>query len=174
MGCVAGWYFGADSNCEYCQNDRVIPFGQGYMVENYDGEIGLTFAGEVYDKALDVPLAENFNFTGNASPSKITFGDLVPGAVTSYGGTTIQLLDDGGATIVYEDENLGEVEAVFLYVDANNAKLMGCTPGWYFSADSNCEYCQNDRIVEAGEGFMVENYDGENTLTIPTALPVSE
>ena len=174
MGCVPGWYLSADSECQYCQNDYVLPMGQGYMVENYDGEISLTYAGEVYDKGLDVPLADNFNFTGNASPDKVTFGDLIPGEVTSYGGTIIQLLDDGGATMVIEDAELGEVDAMFYWVDENNAKLMGCVPGWYLSADSECQYCQNSREVPAGSGFMVENYDGENTLTIPSAIPAAE
>ena len=165
-----GWYLSEDADFAYCQNDRVISLGRGYMVDNQDGEVSLTFSGEVYDKAIPVALNDNFNFTGNATPTEAKLGDYLP-VGTTIGGTILALLDDGGATAMVDDvTDLGEVYAEFYFLDPDSAKVFNLTPGWYLSEDADFAYCQNDRIVPAGAGFMIDNQDGEVSLSIPPAL----
>lgn len=169
-----GWYLSEDSDFAYCQNDREIRLGQGYMVDNQDGDVSLTFSGEVNKEDIPLDIIDNFNFTGNATPSIAKLGDYVPTG-TTIGGTILALLDDGGATAMVTDvEDLGDVYAEFYYLDPTSAATFRLTPGWYLSDDSDFAYCQNDREIAPGAGFMIDNQDGEIALSIPTALPSAE
>ena len=165
----AGWYLDADEDAEYNQNSRVIPFGDGYLVDRSTGEpdAELVYSGEVLNTPVTKALQAKFNFLGNCSPTDITFGDLTPNA--SFVNSSIQLLTTGGATAKVTVAGLGEVKAIFTYWDEDDA-MDGA--GWYLDADEDAEYNQNSRVIPAGSGFLVDRSTGEPdaTITIPSAL----
>ena len=167
-GITAGWYLVDDAGFEYCQNDRVLPVGQGYLLDCQDSGAKITYAGAVATTATEITLIDNFNFTGNLSPAPITLGDVAPDF--GYGGSSIQLLDDGGACAKVEIDGLGEVDAQFYYVDAESADAAGITAGWYLVDDAGFEYCQNDRPLAAGEGFLLDCQDSGAKVELPSAL----
>ena len=162
----AGWYLSDDGGFEYPQNGRVIPLGQGYCVDCGDSEAALVFAGAVSREDTEVELSYNYNYTGNCSPKDITFGDLT-GENLTYFGTVIQLLLDNGATATVEIEGLGEVDAMFTYADES---VGAPEAGWYLSDDGGFEYPQNSRILQAGQGLLVDCGDTDAKLIIPAAL----
>jgi len=165
----AGWYLDADEDAEYNQNGRVIPFGDGYLVNRTSSETdaALVYSGEVETAPVTKSLNENFNFLGNCSPTDITFGDITPNSV--FVNSSIQLLTSGGATAKVTVPGLGEVKAVFSYWEEDDA-MDGA--GWYLDADEDAEYNQNSRVIPAGAGFLVNRTSGETgaTITIPSAL----
>ena len=163
-----GWYLQDDFGFAHQQNDRVLPFGQGILVDCGDADAAFVYAGAVSKEDTEVTLDYNFNFTGNCSPSDITFADIAVNENVTYMGTTIQLLTDNGATAATDEyEDLGEVEMVFTYVTTD----MGAeTNGWYLQDDFAFEHPQNARELPAGAGILVDCGDAEATLTFPAAL----
>ncbi len=165
----AGWYLDADEDAEYNQNSRVIPFGDGYLVNRPTLETGaaLVYSGEVEAAPITKNLSEKFNFLGNCCPRDITFGDLTPNA--SFVNSSIQLLTSGGATATVTVEGLGTVKAVFSYWEEDDASGGA---GWYLDADEDAEYNQNSRIIPAGGGFLVNRPMLETgaAITIPAAM----
>ena len=165
----AGWYLDADEDAEYNQNSRVIPFGDGYLVDrmNNEPQAALVYSGEVESQPVTKSLNAKFNFLGNCSPTDITFGDLTPNA--SFVNSSIQLLTSGGATAKVTVDGLGEVKAIFTYWDEDDASDGA---GWYLDADEDAEYNQNSRVIPAGAGFLVDRMNNEAgaTITIPSAL----
>ena len=115
----------------------------------------------------EIELDSNFNFTGNCSPKDITFGDITVNDNITYGGSLIQLLLDNGATATVEVDGLGEVDAMFTYATAD---VGAPTDGWYLMDDYGFEYCQNDRVLAAGKGILVDVSDSGAAITIPAAL----
>ena len=117
-------------------------------------------------------LRDNFNFTvptfETVSGADLTLGDLKPDF--GYGNSSIQLLDDGGACAKVEVDGLGEVDAQFYYVDAESADAAGITAGWYLVDDSGFEYCQNDRVLPAGQAFLLDCQDSGAKVSFPSAL----
>ena len=163
-----GWYLQDDFAFEHPQNSRILPFGQGYLVDCGDAEAALVFAGSVSKEDTEVELGENFNFTGNCTPKDITFGDIAVNENVTYMGTTIQLLADNGATL-YTDEyvDLGEVALTFTYVTTD----MGApSNGWYLQDDFAFEHPQNSRGLAAGAGILVDCGDADASITFPAAL----
>ena len=162
---TAGWYLQDDFGFEHPQNSRILPFGQGYCVDSGE-DATFTFAGKVSAEDTEITLANGFNYTGNCSPKDITFGDILPKDVTLY-TTTIQLLDDTGATATTNEyEDLGEVYLTFTYATTEDGAP---TAGWYLQDDFGFEHPQNSRVLAAGQGFCVDC--GEDaTVTIPSAL----
>ena len=165
----AGWYLDADEDAEYNQNSRVIPFGDGYLVNRPTLETGaaLIYSGEVQSAPITKELGDKFNFLGNCCPRDITFGDLVPNE--NFVNSSIQLLTSGGATATVTVPGLGTVKAVFSYWEEDDA-MDGA--GWYLDADEDAEYNQNSRVIAAGEGFLVNRPTLETgaSITIPAAL----
>ena len=123
-------------------------------------------------------LRDNFNFTiptfETVSGADLTLGDLKPDF--GYGGSSIQLLDDGGAcSKVYiegtdEIEGLGEVDAQFYYLDAETATRMEVSAGWYLVDDTAFKFCQNDRTISAGQAFLLDCQDSGAKVSFPAAL----
>ena len=132
-GITAGWYLVDDASFEYCQNSRVLAAGQGFLLDCQDSGAKVTYAGAVGTTTTEISLIDNFNFTGNLTPAAITLGDVAPDF--GYGGSSIQLLDDGGACAKVDIDGLGEVDAQFYYVDAESADAAGITAGWYLVDD---------------------------------------
>ena len=165
----AGWYLDADEDAEYNQNSRVIPFGDGYLVNRAGTETGaaLVYSGEVDTEPVTKSLNADFNFLGNCSPTDITFGDITPN--DKFVNSSIQLLTSGGATAKVTVEGLGNVKAIFSYWDEDDASDGA---GWYLDADEDAEYNQNGRVIQAGSGFLVNRAGTEAgaTITIPSAL----
>ena len=163
-----GWYLMDDWGFEHPQNDKVLPFGQGYCVDCGDDGAAFTFAGTVAKEETEIELAPSFNYTGNCSPKDITFGDLTVNGVVSYLGTTIQLLDDGGATATTDEyEDLGTAYLTFTYATTDDGAPSN---GWYLMDDWGFEHPQNGRVLAAGQGFCVDCGDDGATITIPSAL----
>lgn len=163
-----GWYLMEDWGFEHPQNDRVLPFGQGYCVDCGDDDAAFIFAGVVSKEDVEIELSPSFNYTGNCSPTDITFNDLAVNGVVSYLGTTIQILDDGGATATTSEyEDLGEVYLTFTYATTADGAP---TNGWYLMDDWGFEHPQNDRVIAAGAGFCIDCGDDGATITIPAAL----
>ena len=164
---VDGWYLMDDYGFEYCQNDRVLPFGQGILVDCGDADAAFVYAGAVSTEDTEVELQANFNFTGNCSPADITFGDITPNDSITYTGSIIQLLLDNGATAMVEVDGLGEVDAMFTYATTD---VGAPVDGWYLMDDYGFEYNQNARTLPAGAGILVDCGDAGASITIPAAL----
>ena len=162
-----GWYLMEDAGFEYPQNDRVLPLGQGYLVDVSDADAALVFAGAVSKDETEVELAMNYNFTGNCCPKDITFGDIVPNGNVTYTSTSIQLLEDNGATATLDIDGLGTVDATFTYATTDDGAP---TNGWYLMEDAGFEYPQNSRVLKAGQGVLVDVSDFDATFTFPSAL----
>ncbi len=165
----AGWYLQADEDYEYNQNDVLLPYGDGFLVNRAGGEADatVTFAGEV----STTPVTKGFdragyNITGNCTPSKITLGDITPSE--DFSNSFIAFMTAGGANAKV-DFNGKQVAAKYYYVTEDDAEDGA---GWYLQADEDYEYNQNDVEIEAGEGFLVNRASGEPdaTITIPAAL----
>ena len=168
---VRGWYFSADKKGLYPQNDRVIKAGEAFCVDLNSNEktAALTFAGEV--DAEDNIIAfdhSKFNYVGNATPVDLVLGDI--DASDNFFQSSIQFLTEGGATAKVDHGKLGLVYATykFQWAEDTAAKVRG----WYFSADKQGLYPQNDRVIKAGEAFCVDLNSNEKTatITIPAAL----
>ena len=165
-----GWYLDSDDDAEYNQNSRVIPFGDGYLVDRSTGEpnAALVFAGEVQDSPVTKELQPKFNFLGNCCPRDITFGDVTPNE--DFVNSQIQLLTSGGATANVTVDGLGTKRARFIYWTEDDGAEDGA--GWYLDSDDDAEYNQNSRVISAGSGFLVDRSTGEPnaTITLPKAL----
>ena len=175
-GLEPGWYPISDEDdplFDYPQNDREIPFGQGFLMNCGDGEAGVTYSGAVANKDFEKELDSGYNFTGNCSPVTVKLGDLTPNENLSFSGTDLQLLDAEGATDTIELEGYGTVRAIFWYLPPADA-TDGLEPGWYPISDEDdplFDYPQNDREIPAGQGFLMNCGDSNAVITIPTALP---
>ena len=162
-----GWYLMDDYSFEHPQNDRVISFGQGYLIEGNDDGAALTYSGAVATDDTEIVLSPRFNFTGNCSPSDITFNDIVPGNI-AYLCSMIQLLDDGGACLMTSEyEGLGEVYLQFTYATTEDGAKSN---GWYLMDDYSFTYPRGARVLSAGQGFLIEGNDDGAKITIPSAL----
>ena len=168
MEVTAGWYLVDDMSFEFCQNSRVLPTGQGYLLDCQDSGAKVTYAGAVGTTATEVTLIDNFNFTGNLSPAQITLGDVAPDF--GYGNSSIQLLDDGGACAKVEIDGLGEVDAQYYYLDAETAAAMEVAAGWYLVDDMSFEFCQNALTIPAGQAFLLDCQDSGAKVSFPSAL----
>ena len=163
-----GWYLQDDFAFEHPQNDRVLPFGQGILVDCSDAEAAFVYSGAVSKEDTEVLLDYNFNFTGNCSPADITFADIAVNENVTYMGTTIQLLTDNGATAYTDEyEDLGEVALTFTYVTTD---MGAASDGWYLQDDFAFEHPQNARGLAAGAGILVDCSDADASLTFPAAL----
>ena len=163
-----GWYLADDYGFAHLQNSRIVPFGKGLLVDVSDADSALVYAGKVASDDTEVTLEYNFNFTGNCSPKDITYADIVPNENVTWMGTTFQLLDDTGATMTTDEyEDLGEVPLTFTYVKTSDGAE---TEGWYLADDYGFAHLQNDRVLEAGAGILVDVSDAEASLTFPSAL----
>ena len=97
----------------------------------------------------------------------MTLKDLVPN--DAFVNSSIQFLTPGGATakVVFNGETY---YATYKYWREDDEPEQGA--GWYFASDTNGDYNQNDRIIEAGEAFCVDVRSAEtgSSLTIPDPL----
>lgn len=165
---TAGWYLLDDFGFAHPQNNRILTFGQGILVDCGDADAAFVYAGAVSKEDTEIELDYNFNFTGNCSPADITFADIAVNENVTYMGTTIQLLTDNGATAYTDEyEDLGEVALTFTYVTTD----MGAeTEGWYLLDDFGFAHPQNGRGLPAGAGILVDCGDAEASLIFPAAL----
>lgn len=119
-------------------------------------------------------LGNGYNFVASTFDSisgASKLGDIGVNANVTYGGTILQLLTDTGATATITDvPDLGNVSAEFYYVDAATAAALGVDAGWYLADDTTFEYCQNNRVVAAGSGFMLDCGDDDASVIVPSAL----
>ena len=117
-------------------------------------------------------LRDNFNFTiptfETVSGADLTLGDIKPDF--SYGNSSIQLLDDGGACAKVEIDGLGEVDAQYYYLDAETAAAMEVAAGWYLVDDMSFEFCQNALTIPAGQAFLLDCQDSGAKVSFPSAL----
>ena len=111
-------------------------------------------------------VANTFVSVGTAE-SEMTLADIVPSDITLY-TTTIQLLDDTGATATTSEyEDLGEVYLTFTYATTEDGAP---TAGWYLQDDFGFEHPQNSRGLAAGAGILVDCGDADASITFPAAL----
>ena len=160
-----GWYLQDDFEFAHPQNARILPFGQGYCVDSGE-DATFTFAGKVVTTDTEITLSNGFNYTGNCSPANITFGDITPNNVTLY-TTTIQLLDDQGATATTSEyEDLGDAYLTLTYATTEDGAP---ADGWYLQDDFEFAHPQTSRLLKAGQGFCVDCGE-EAAIVIPSAL----
>lgn len=170
----AGWYLSQDGDYAYNMNAWIVPFGWQYVVEGQDRNCGLINSGMVDPENEEFVLERGvFNYLGNCTPVEMTLGDLILNA--SFKSSEIQLLEDGGCTLVLDwadypllEDDGGELLMILDYVPAATAGKNGA--GWYLSQDGDYAYNMNAWIVPAGDGFVVEGQDRGATITVPTAL----
>ena len=164
-----GWYFASDTNGDYNQNDRVIPFGDAYCVDRSatETDAGFVFAGQVEGAVTKEFTTAKFNYIGNCSPTQITLGDLTPN--DDFVDSSIQFLTSGGATATVSFGGK-TYKATYKYWREDDEPEQG--PGWYFASDTNGDYNQNARIIAAGEAFCADISATElgASLTIPDPL----
>ena len=162
---VPGWYLNADEEYKYPQNDRVIPAGQGFLIEGAGGGEYITFAGAVGLEDTEIVLAFGFNFSGNCTPVDIKFGDITAKDLDMYANQIQLLADDGSCLLTDEYPEFGDVVFLqFMYVEDADV------PGWYLNADEEYKYPQNDRVIPAGQGFLIEGAGGGESITVPAAM----
>ena len=127
--------------------------------------IAVGYQNKGFDHAKFSYVCNTFNDVANGRTR--TLGEL--DASDDFYDSSIQFLTSGGATAKVTDPNLGTVYATYKFWWAEDAAAG--VRGWYFEADQDGEYPQNDRVIKAGEGFCV-NLSAEEltaTITIPTA-----
>ena len=138
-------------------------------------EIPSLFAFYQFSPAVgyqNLELNLNYNYAASTfvtigkTKSTMTFGDIGVNNLT-YFGTVIQLLLDNGATATVEVDGLGEVDAMFTYATTEDGAP---TAGWYLMDDGAFEYPQNERVVTAGQGLLVDCSDSDATVVFPAAL----
>ena len=173
-GCDIGWYLMADEETLYPYNDMEVKFGQGYEFVCQDIGASLTYAGSVAEGTTDLPMnVDEKNFTAFIVPRAGTMGDMIA-KNTNWGNSYIMFLDKDGATEKIVDENLGNVDKAFYYVNPDEATEWGCDVGWYLMADEETLYPYNDMPLAAGEGFEFVCQDVGAILQMPAAIPAKE
>jgi hypothetical protein len=158
-----GWYDATKAAAEeyVCCNSIPLPYGQGFMFYAGNPDLTLTFAGQVDDKGAPFAMATGaMNFTGNATPSAITLGDVTCNSV-NFGSDVLQLLAANGAT-----------KQAFWYLDPATAAEAEMEPGWYDATKAAVEEyeCFNKIPLQAGDGFMFYAGNPGLELNIPSAL----
>jgi len=168
---VAGWYLVDDTYAEYPKNDVPLKLGEAYIAYCYPNEEGetLTYNGEVYKESMPYELASNFNWLGNCAPVDITLSDIT--VDSNFVFSTIDFVDDQGATVVFKDSDLGEgTVKSYTYWSAGDAAAK--VAGWYLVDDTYAKYPKNDVVISAGNAFIAYCYPGEegSVFTLPSAL----
>ena len=121
------------------------------------------------NKALSGNYAYNLTVnsfkTVGKDADKMTLGDIVPSASWMGGSDELKTLKSNGA-----------VDQAYTFMNAQDAKDWGFTPGWYLTSEYNndsldlTDRCKNSLPVSAGEAFIVLVGSAATTITIPTAL----
>ena len=172
-GFTPGWYLTSEYNddsldlTDRCKNDELLPLGNGLLVLVGSASTTLTYAGEVLaeDQPITLKGGAAFNITGNISPVDMTLGDILPSASWMGGSDELKTLKSNGA-----------VDQAYTFMNAQDAKDWGFTPGWYLTSEYNndsldlTDRCKNSLPVSAGEAFIVLVGSAATTITIPTAL----
>ena len=121
--------------------------GQSILIDTADSA-KLTFAGAVSTADTVVETVPGFNFVGNNTPVAINIQDFVIAGATDW-SDSIQVLDDGGATIA-------------TYVYASAAESGYEADGW-LSEDMGS---LANVVIEPGQGILIDTADVA-TITIP-------
>ena len=179
---VAGWYLRDSKDRLYCMNDYEAPYGSMFMIDCSDSKSAVITSGDVFQDDAHIPLERYAcNWTGNCSPVDIMLGDLMVNE--KFVRSTLQFLDEGGATKVFElpaGEN-EEVEGFFEYwrVEDFDDSVIVMTgdkvAGWYLRDSDDRLYCMNDEVeILAGDGFMIDCSDSSSEVIIPNPIPEAE
>ena len=138
----AGWYKGT----EYAE--RTIAPGESFLINNQTSDkYALQFAGQVNYTATSLSAGLGFVVAGNATPVDISIQKFVPvSGFEGWGGEGIQFLDE-----------VGNVVESYLWLNENNFGKAGWYKGTVYA----------DRVVKAGEGFLINNQTGPFSITIP-------
>ncbi len=183
-GCAAGWYDFDDKNCSTPKNDVSVPFTDGFYLHAGNGAGGLppalVFAGQVKSDKTIIPVASSSMLTGNATPIKITLGDISANSfddsedgdydVWGWTGFTpfsdfIQVMNDKG-------------QFIGKYTYAPEGYKNGNIAGWYDFDDKSCTTPMNSIELEPGQAFYLHAGNGAGglapTITIPTAIPAAK
>ena len=164
---VAGWY-ATDSDLA---DDDIIPFGYGVIITSGEADTPLTFSGQVVaeEKSYTVNGNNGITWTGNATPTEITLGDMaLPTDQNFSGSSTIELA-------IYGSD--GTLSARYYFVDSLNAGTMGLSsPGWYdadpiagwYATDSDLK---NGVKIPSGQMVIITSGESDTTLTLPNPMP---
>ena len=173
-----GWYLAQDGDLAYNMNEWLIPFGWQFVIDCGDRNAQIVGNGEVDRENEEFDLERGvFNYLGNCTPTEMTLGDLILGA--NFKNSEIQILEDGGNTMVLDWEDFpliepdgGDLYATFDYVAAKDAGAGGA--GWYLAQDGELAYNMNVWLLESGDGFVIDCGDRNASIIVPSALPSEE
>ncbi len=167
----SGWYLLDDGEFLYPMNGYVLPYGTGFLVDCGDEASKIVYSGEVLKGTQSVALTGGeYNMTGNATPSEQTLGDFNLDNASSMGSVLMLVAPDGSTPNINHDE-LGEVSAMFIYLNESDYADFGASaPGWYLLDDGEFLYSMNSYPIPAGKGFLIDCGDEAAELVMPSVL----
>lgn len=133
--------------------------GQSILIEAND-ESTVTISGEVPTTTASVTSVAGFNWIGNSSAVPIDIQDIqidIPDEDVTY-VENIQILDDGGATIVS-----------YVWLPAADT-ASGEKSGWVDNDTGDLA----EVTLSPGQGVLLETQDAGVTITVPAALAPAE
>ena len=86
-------------------------------------------------------------------------------------GSVLQLVAADGSTLTVAHDELGEVSAMFVYLNESDYADFGASaPGWYLLDDGEFLYSMNSYPIPAGKGFLIDCGDEAAELVMPSVL----
>ena len=146
----SGWIDGETSDLV----DLTLDNGLGILVDSAD-ETTVTISGEVPTANAEIVAVQGFNWVGNSTPKAIDIQDIQIDVAdeNATGGDSIQILDDGGATI-----------ATYFWFPAD--WFGGEKSGWIDGDTSDLA----EVTLEPGQGVLLDVAEEGTVITVPSAL----
>ena len=138
--------------------DLDLENGLGILIDSAD-ESTVTVAGEVPMSASTISAVQGFNWVGNSTPKAIDIQDIQIDVADedATGGDSIQILDEGGATI-----------AAYTWFPAD--WFGGEKSGWVDGETMDLA----EVSLEPGQGVLLDSAEEGTIITIPSALKPAE
>ena len=172
----AGWYdadavFGWYATDADLADNEIIPFGYGVIITSGEADVPMTFSGQVVaeEKSYKINGNNGITWTGNATPTEITLGDMaIPTDQNFSSGSSIELAIYGAD---------GALASRYYFVDELNSSILGLTtPGWYdadavfgwYATDADLK---NSVKIPAGQMVIITSGEADTTLTLPNPMP---
>jgi hypothetical protein len=168
-----GWYSTADEEFKNNCNTESIPFGKGTLAKSSGVGSQITFSGAVKATATVTDVGA-FTITGNSSPSKITFGDLVVNCDEEDPDATTGWIANADTINTFTAS--GSFDKAYIYCPAWLAEALSeefgyeVTAGWYATTDEEFKNNCNALELGAGEAVIMKSAAVGTTVSVKSAL----